>query len=177
MTIWIALWYSVVVTKERRVSSADLLSIASAQGLAEPRTVLSTGNLIFTANGRRADLEARLERETHRQLGREINVFCRTAAEWRRLVSENPFPAESALQPAEVAVRVMRQMPGPELLERMAAAALPEQRFAATPSGLWLYSPKELPPGRLLSAVGSAWAGEGTFRSASSIGKVAAALG
>ena len=83
MTLWVALWYSIVITQTRRITKADLLQIGESIGVTDTRTVLSTGNMIFSSDETRDHLEQRLQTETHRHLGKEIPVFCRTASEWR----------------------------------------------------------------------------------------------
>jgi uncharacterized protein (DUF1697 family) len=58
---WAALSYSVVVTPSRRLTTADLLSIAAITALENPRTALATGNLLFGSPLGQAELETRLE--------------------------------------------------------------------------------------------------------------------
>ena len=172
----VALLYSVVLTAERRITSADLIAVANDVGAGPLRTVLSTGNLILSSDKAPATLESALEHSLLRLLGKPIPVFVRTAAEWRALVGANPFPEATRRDPSRVAVRVMRTAPTPAALARIAASAGPDQAFAATDRALWLATPEQLSTTPLSRAVGAGWAGEGTLRNASALAKIMAAL-
>lgn len=177
MTRWVALLYSVVITPTRRLTSADLLAVAGAAGLANARTVLASGNLLFDATGSEAALEVRIAAAVGDVLGRPIPVFLRSAADLAALLAANPFPAETAADATRVAVRVMRALPAPPVLERIAAAAGPGERFTAGDRAIWVATAGLPSASRLARAAGATWAGEGTFRNASAIARIAAALG
>jgi len=172
----VALLYSVVLTAKRRITSADLISVANDAGAGPLRTVLSTGNLILSSDKAPATLESALEHSLLSLLGKPIPVFVRTAAEWRALVAANPFPEATRRDPSRVAVRVMRDAPTPTLVARIAAFADPDQAFAATDRALWLSTPEQLSTTPISRAVGAGWAGEGTLRNASALAKILAAL-
>jgi uncharacterized protein (DUF1697 family) len=174
---WAALYYSVVVTPSRRLTTADLLSIAAITALENPRTALATGNLLFGSSLGQAELETRLETVSEAQLGRRIPVFCRERSDLRALLADNPFANETRDNPANVAVRVMRRMPDAEVIDRIAKTVGPGEKFHATALGLWIAIPSGMSSSRLLSAVGGKAVGEGTFRNASSLAKITKALG
>jgi uncharacterized protein (DUF1697 family) len=173
----IALLYTVVLTKERRIRSAELIEIAIRAGCRNARTVLSTGNLIFDRGGDEGEAEAALEHALRDMLGKPIPVFVRGDADWHDLVGANPFPAETAIDPARVAVRVMRIHPDPAALLRIESCVGPQERFAARYRALWLASTAQLSTSPLLRAVASPRVGDGTLRSASALAKITAALG
>lgn len=173
---WAALYYSVVVTPTRRLTKADLLNIAGVAGLANARTALATGNLLFDGNLPQAELEILLETVSEAQLGRRIPVFCRSRSDLRALLDDNPFDDETRENPANVAVRIMRRMPGTEVIDRIINSVGPGEKFRATTLGLWIAGPNGLSSSRLLSAVGGKAVGEGTFRNASSLAKITKAL-
>jgi uncharacterized protein (DUF1697 family) len=173
----VALLYSVILTSDRRIKSAELIGCAIRAGCRNALTVLSTGNLIFDFVGDESETEAALEHALHDMLGKPITVFVRSEAAWRDLVLANPFPAETAADPARVAVRVMRKHPDPAALQRIEARIGPQERFAARGRALWLASPVQLSTSPLLRAVASPRVGEGTLRSASALAKITTALG
>jgi uncharacterized protein (DUF1697 family) len=172
----VALLYSVVLTANRRVTGADLIRIAHAAGVEPRRTVLSTGNIIIEAEQPPAVLETALEHALLKLFGKPIPVFVRSAQDWRALVAANPFPEPTRRDPARVAVRIMREPPGPEIIARIAAAVGPGQKFVATDRALWLATPDQLSTTALSRAVSARWVGEGTLRNASALGKISAAL-
>ncbi len=176
MTRQVALLYSVVLSPVRRVKSAELVEIAKLAGLGDPRTVLSTGNLVFRSHREEQDLESALEHLIQSRLGKPVAVFVRSADAWRALIDANPVPAETAHDPARVAVRIMRHPPTVENLQRIADTVGSGERFAATGRALWVAAADSRSTSRLLRAVGSPWVGEGTLRSVSAIGKIAGML-
>lgn len=59
------------------------------------RTYVNSGNVVFDATGRRADLEARIERVLEADFGFEVTTFVRTAAELRRCLAVQPFTTKA----------------------------------------------------------------------------------
>ena len=175
MTRWVALLYSVVLSPSRRVTSADLLQLATAIGVLPFKTVLSTGNIIFDADATEADLTHRFEASIARDWGKPIPVLLRTADDWRALVAQNPFAEQSLATPDQVAVRVMRHHPPADLIERLSRHTT-NAAFATTPRALWIASHGQLSQSPLQRAMGSGKLGPGTFRNASAIVRIAAAL-
>ena len=176
MTRQVALLYSVVPDGTRRIRSEDLTAIAQAAGALPVRTVLSTGNLILETDQDPALLETALEQAILQRHGKPIPVFLRSAEDWRALVAANPFPEATRRDPSRVAVRILRQHPTPAILARIAGTVAPGEAFATTDRAIWLSSPDQLSTSPLARAIGARWAGEGTFRNASALGKILAAL-
>jgi uncharacterized protein (DUF1697 family) len=173
---WVAFFYSVVLEPQRRMKSVDLLEIASVARLGRVRTVLSTGNLIGWARGEERDLERRLERAAEAVVGKRIPVFCRSVPDFRRMVANNPLDLQRTPHAREVAVRVMRAAPSPDVIKRIAIKAESGEHFGAHERTLWVAASGRLSESRLMRAVNAAWAGEGTTRSLSALGKIAAAI-
>jgi uncharacterized protein (DUF1697 family) len=178
MQQWVALFYSVVLGPQRRVRSVDLLEVAHAAGFRPTGTALSTGNLLGEAADGRHLVEQRLELAAEAVLGKRIAVFCRSGAAFRRLVNEPPFSGRTLrrIDPTQVAVRIMRVAPSPEVIERIASHCERGDEFCARGDALWLLTRRPLSEARLARAVNAAWAGEGTSRSLSALVKIAAAL-
>lgn len=176
MTQWVGLLYSVILTPTRRVSKADLTLLAQSLGFSAVKTVLSTGNLIFGAEGVEAGLTDLIEARIAESWGRPIPVLLRNAADFRAMVAANPFPEASRLAPAQVAVRVMRQAPAAAELARLQSLSSAEAVFAARERALWVATSTRLSTAPLLRAMGAARMGIGTFRNASALAKIAAAL-
>lgn len=172
----VALFYSVVLSPTRRITRADLIKVATAAQTEFVATALSTGNLILSDKASPAALEQRLEQTVASVLGKAIAVIVREADELRTLIAANPFPQETAANPARIGVRLMRQAPAPTSLDRIAAKIGHGERFVAQDRALWLCTDEKLSNSPLLTAVSAAWVGVGTMRSASALGKIVAAL-
>ena len=168
----VALFYSIILPT-RRIRSADLAAVAQSAGLRLITTVLSTGNLILDDYADPPALESRFESATLTLLGKAIPVFVRSAPEFRDLTEGNPFPDAN---PAQTAVRILRQNPTPETLARLQTLLNRQERFAAADRALWLTSTGALAERPLFRAINSPAIGQGTSRNASALGKIAAAL-
>lgn len=161
---WVALLYSIVLGPGRRMEMAALRDMAADLGLGSPRTLVATGNLVFTGAGDAPGLERRLETAVAARFGRAIGVFVRSGAAWRRLVAGNPFPAAAEAAPASVHVRVMRAPIAPEAVARLEAVRAGAERLAVVEGDLWLHVPEGFGTSRLAVAAGGAKIGPGTFR-------------
>jgi uncharacterized protein (DUF1697 family) len=176
MTRWVACLYSVIVGRDVRLTSAHLLEIAAQAGLRGARTVLSSGNLVFEDAAGEPELAARIEAPVAALFGRPVPALLRTADEWQALLAANPFPDEARIAPAQVGLRLLRRPPAPEVLSRIAARALPGERLQVVGRELWLVLPEGMTTSALFRAASAPWAGEGTFRNASAVAKIAADL-
>jgi uncharacterized protein (DUF1697 family) len=176
VTLWVAFLYSVVLSAERRVKSSELLAAAAVAGLRDARTVLSTGNLAFRSDAlAEAELAMRIEAAVEAVCGRRIAVYLRTGADLRAILDRNPFPEESRLRPASVAVRLMAAAPAVEVIGRLEGLAVAGERFAGIGRELWVASDRPLSGSALVRAAGSARSGAGTMRSISALQKIACA--
>ena len=159
--VWVALLYSVVLGPGRRVEMAPLRAMAEDLGLGEVRTLVATGNLVFTGAGPAPDLERRLEAAFAARFGKGVGIFVRGGPAWRRLVAGNPFLAAADAAPASVHVRVMRAPIAPEAVARLEAVRAGAERLAVVDGDLWLHLPGGFGTSRLATAAGAARIGSG----------------
>ncbi len=123
MTTYIALLRGINVGGRQSVSMADLRATASALGLAQPRTLLQSGNLVFECVERAtSSLERALEEATAARLGLDIAYFVRSAEEWSAIVTGNPFSAEAARDPGRLVVMLLKAAPRPGAVDALRAA-------------------------------------------------------
>lgn len=150
----VALLYSIVLGPGRRVVMTDLRALATELGLAAPRTLVATGNLVFGAPGLAEDaLEVRLERAFAARFGKQVDIIVRSAGRWRQLIAANPFPEAASHSPDRVAVRVMRA-PMPEaVFGRLAAYRADDEEIRLVDGDLWLHLPQGFARSRLVAAI------------------------
>lgn len=162
---YVALLHSVVLTPRKRVVMADLRAMAEGLGLKNVRTLVSSGNMVFEAEEEDVpEIEARLESAFEKTFGRFVPIIVRTAADWRRLVAANPFPAESAATPDRVAVRVMREPLAADVIGPLRQAAATDEKVEIVAGDPWIVFSRETPNSRLLAAVNNKRLGTGTSR-------------
>ena len=90
MTAWVALIRAVNVGG-RLLKMSSLKAIADQLKLANARTYIASGNLLFTSDKRESVLKVALEKALGRHMGHPVDVILRTAEEMVRAVEANPF--------------------------------------------------------------------------------------
>jgi uncharacterized protein (DUF1697 family) len=165
MSSYIALLYSIVLGPGRRVVMAELRAMAAGLGLGDPRTLVATGNLVFTAARTTASkLEGKLEPAFAARFGRHVDIIVRSAADWRRLVAGNPFPKQSAADPAHVVAQVTRAPVDEDAAESLRRYAVEGERIAVVDGDLWLWFPHGIGTSKLAAAITRKRVGIGTAR-------------
>jgi uncharacterized protein (DUF1697 family) len=115
MTSYVALLRAVNVAGHTTVAMADLRACLTDLGLAEVRSLLQSGNLVFRAEETAtAELERRLETETAARLHLRTEFFVRSAAEWNAIVAANPFKEEAERDPGHLVAVTLKDAPGAE---------------------------------------------------------------
>ncbi|MGH7585515.1 MAG: DUF1697 domain-containing protein [Gemmatimonadales bacterium] len=89
---WVALLRGINVGRAKRVAMADLRVVIEELGFGEVRTLLNSGNVVFTAPGSgRGNPAARIEKAVAEKLGVSSRVTALTAEDLGTIVSENPL--------------------------------------------------------------------------------------
>lgn len=92
MTAYVALLRAVNVGGTGKLPMADLRAIAQDLGLANVRTYIASGNLLFDSDLGEAELKAVLETRLEDYAGKPVAVMLRTSAEMAAILAANPFP-------------------------------------------------------------------------------------
>ena len=103
----IALIRGINVGRAKRVAMADLRALVEGLGYGDVRTVLNSGNIVFTdSRASLADAAARIEEGLGTRLGVSARVLVLTAAELARALAENPLSAATT-NPSRFLVAVL----------------------------------------------------------------------
>jgi uncharacterized protein (DUF1697 family) len=154
MTVYLALLRGINVAGHTRVSMADLRNLLAGLGLADVRSVLQSGNLVFRGKGRSAAHFERLlgsEAETH--LGLRTEFFVRTAEEWSAVVAANPFRSEAARDPGRLVVVSLKDAPGAQEVAALQAAIVGREVVRADGRHAYIVYPDGQGRSRLTNAV------------------------
>lgn len=175
----IALLRAVNVGGRIRVAMSELRELAGALGLADARTLLQSGNLVFRSDGTRGSaLERRLEEETARRLGVRTDYLVRSAAEWRTAIARNPFPDEAKRDPGHLLVVFLKEAPGKASVEALRAAIAGPEVVGAAGKQAYIVYPAGIGRSKLTSALIEGKLGtRGTARNWNSVLKLAALAG
>ncbi len=123
MTSYVALLRGINVGGHKQISMASLLDLVTKLGLADVRSILQSGNLVFLARGRTSlQLEQVLEAETEKRLDIRVEFFVRTAEEWKTIVARNPFGKEAGRDPSRLLVMFLKNAPTAKQVDTLRAA-------------------------------------------------------
>jgi uncharacterized protein (DUF1697 family) len=110
MTAYVALLRAVNVGG-RGVKMADLRKLFADLGYADARTHVQSGNVVFTAQGERAQIAAMIEAGIVDRFGFHSETMLRSAAELKRLIDRNPFPEMAISDPSHLVVMFLAGQP------------------------------------------------------------------
>lgn len=162
---WIALLRGINVGTAKRVAMADLRRLLEGLGYADVRTILNSGNAVFTADADEPDVVRTVEAAIADQMDIQVSVIVRSARELSSVVGANPFVAEG-LAPTFLAVSFFDVEPAAAAWRALGAGSYLPDRWAkgercaylAQPNG---FSGSNLPDlGKVLGVVPTArnWA-------------------
>ena len=92
-TRYVALFRGINVGKAKRIAMADLRALLTRLGYADVRTLLNSGNAVFSSQGEPAELALRIRAEVAKKLGVDALVIVKSAAEIRAILSGNALEA------------------------------------------------------------------------------------
>ena len=102
---------------------SDLRDLLSDLGFADARSLLQSGNLVFTSNRLAgAKLEGLLEKETAKRLGVSADYVIRSADEWKQVALRNPFPKAAKDDPSHLVVMFLKSTPSAGDVKALASA-------------------------------------------------------
>jgi uncharacterized protein (DUF1697 family) len=145
MSRHIALLRAINVAGHNLVAMSDLRGLCEKLGLADAKTSLQSGNLVFQSARRTgAALEEYLESETAKRLKIAADYIVRSADEWAKIVALNPFPKEAKSDPSHLVVMFLKTAPqSKDVAELHAAINGPEiiradgkQLYIVYPTGI-----------------------------------------
>lgn len=115
-----ALLKGVNVGGNRKLPMAELTAFLAALGYADARTLLASGNAVFSSDEDAAALEAKLEREASTRLGLDTIILVRDAADLDAVIVAAPHAEAVKMRPQHVLVTFLREPIRPALLEALA---------------------------------------------------------
>ncbi|MBI1213184.1 MAG: DUF1697 domain-containing protein [Alphaproteobacteria bacterium] len=108
----------------RSLAMADLRETLAKLGFADAKTLLQSGNVVFSSDKRSNDeLEKLLEAGTEKRHKMQVDFMVRSAKEWAGIVAANPYPKEARDDPARLVV-VALKLPAKAGAEKALQAAI-----------------------------------------------------
>lgn len=88
---WVALLRGVNVGGNNQLPMATLKAIGEQAGLANVRTYIASGNLVFSSDKREDEIRSTLEQLIEAECGKRLGVVVRSADEMAMIAANNPF--------------------------------------------------------------------------------------
>ncbi len=168
----IALIRGINVGRAKRVPMVDLRALIGALGYTDVRTLLNSGNVVFTDNGTAANNPgARIEEAIASQLGVSALVIVLTASELVAIVRENPL-LDLADDPSRLLVAVLNVPADRTLLEPLLKQDWDPEILALGPRVAYLWCPDGILAGRLPETIGRVVGDSATTRNWRTITKI-----
>lgn len=173
----IALIRGINVGRAKRVAMADLRALVEELGYGDVRTLLNSGNVVFTAPGvAPGDAAARIEGALVKRTGVSARVTVLTARELATVISENSL-AEVAGDPSRLLVAVLLDKADRRRLEPLAKEDWAPEVLALGTHAAYLWCPEGLLASKLPTAVSRALGDAVTTRNWSTMTKLQALAG
>jgi uncharacterized protein (DUF1697 family) len=167
----VALLRGINVGRAKRVEMADLRALVESLGYTDVRTLLNSGNVVFTApRAAPGKAAARIEEALAGQLGISARVTVFTAAELAAAVRDNPL-LEVAGDPSRHFVAFLAD-PADRRLEPLAGQEWAPEVLALGPRVAYIWCPEGLLASRLSEAVGRALGDAVTTRNWATVTKL-----
>ena len=140
MPRYIAFLRGINLGPKRRVSMAKLRETLEEAGYEDVRTLLQSGNVVLTGNGKAAQVERDLAGTLRETFGFDIAVVVRTRAELAAVVANDPFAGE-ADDPARYQVSFLSGKPAAARVKELEAAAVAPEHVAVRGREVYAWHP------------------------------------
>jgi len=179
MPMHVALLRGINVGGHNQVAMSDLRNLLGKLGLADAKSLLQSGNLVFRSDRLTGEkLERLLETETTKRLDVTADYLVRTADEWRTIIAKNPFPAEAKRDPSHLLVMCLKSAPAKKGIQALKAAIRGPEIVRAVGRQLYLVYPAGIGRSKLTGVlIESKLNTRGTARNWNTVEKLAELLG
>ncbi|HET9252532.1 MAG TPA: DUF1697 domain-containing protein [Candidatus Eisenbacteria bacterium] len=172
----VALLRGINVGKAKRVAMADLRRLFEDLGYTDVRTVLNSGNVVFTLPRKPAgDLQERLSKAVAERTGVSCRVVVLDAGEVADVVHGNPLAAV-AKDPTRLLVMALRDKAAAAALQPLARQRWAPESFALRNRIAYLWCAKGIAESPLWEAVNHAIGDAGTARNLATMTKLQSLL-
>ena len=165
-----------IVGKSTRVSMADLRVLFERLGFRDVRTLLNSGNVVFSVpDNRPGDVRGRIEKALATRLGLDSRVIVLSRTEVAAVVRDNPL-ADVAVNPSWLLVVVPEKPSDRERLRPLLEERWAPERLAIGRRAAYLWCARGVAGSRLWPAVDRALGRSGTARNISTMTKIMAEI-
>lgn len=171
----VALIRGINVGRAKRIAMADLRALVEGLGYRDVRTLLNSGNVVFTTRASTAIAAKRIEQAMEKQLGVSARVFVLTAQELEQIVKENSL-ADRADNPSRLLVAVFGAAADRSRLKAMEKADRGNDALAVGARAAYLWCPNGILESRFIEDVMRLLGDAATTRNWATVLKLQAAV-
>ncbi len=166
----VALLRGINLGSKRRVPMADLRELLTDLGYTDVRTVLASGNAIFT--GPKAKAREKLEKALKERFEMDIDVVVRTMEEIQAVLDADPY-GDTIDNPTRYFVVFLDGAPKAKALDALAQQDFAPDSFKAGRHELYAWCPEGMQNSKLMQALGKpGLAGTATVRNWATVNKL-----
>lgn len=134
---WVALLRGINLGPSHRVPMADLRALLTDElGYEDVRTLINSGNVVFTAGGSAAAHEKRIAAALESRFGFSVPTIVRSVASVRKVLADNPFAGSPEKQLHIVFVSAKPTMPDADEIAPDEAAYGAKVVYLRLPNGV-----------------------------------------
>lgn len=138
----------------KRIRMERLRALCQSIGLANPQTLLQSGNVVFDAGSRGAEaVRQSLEAAIEAEFAFRAAALVRKATEMAEAIGPNPFEREAVDDPSHLLVMFLERAPRSDAVERLRAGHAGAERIAVQGREAFLYYPAGIGRSKLANAV------------------------
>jgi uncharacterized protein (DUF1697 family) len=148
----IVLLRGINIGPNNRISMGALRELLTDAGMREVQTYVQSGNVVLESDASPEELVRECRRLIAAGTGLEIDVVVRTREELAKVVERNPL-GDVASEPKRYQVSFLSEELDAETVKRLAALAVPSERFVAIGRELYAWHPEGVARSKLWAAL------------------------
>lgn len=139
MTIYIALFRGINVGGHNIIKMAELRNLFETMGLANVKTYIQSGNVVFESIEEEKTLRDQIENEVEKSFGFPVSIILRTSSQLEEIIHHCPFPVENLLEGESVHVAFLAEEPAQEGVDRLHSFESDDEQFRLLGKELYLF--------------------------------------
>lgn len=176
---YVAFIRGINVGGHKKVAMRDLCLLLENHGLEQVKTILQTGNIIFSVEHGvpEALLEEQIASAIYQQLQLEVTVFVRQKEFLEQTMHNNPFSEMAIANPSHLLVMLLAKNPAPSALEDLIKSIQGREQITTGSQCLYLTYPDGIGRSKLTHHLIEKKLGiQGTARNWTTIAKIHASM-
>ncbi len=148
----VALLRGINVGKAKRVAMAELRALCESLGYGDVKTLLNSGNVVFSAPRADAKAAARIQKGIADEIGVSCRVLVLTAEKVDRVIVENPF-SEGEMNPSRFLVTILADAKARAHIETLMTQDWGSERLGVGTHAAYLWCPNGILESRAVGAI------------------------